>query len=230
MRSGCVQHSPRLPRVERDEVVELQEDENSHLWAVSYSDFLMALLSFFILFFSIDTPKRDQIIYNLASEFSASKQGAGGFGSSNKDKGEDGKDHRLPASFVDNLKDYNVSVDKDHEALIINFPDDLFKAGQHTMHSEKMAIITNCLKMLQPYNGKITLYFEGHTDDKPLRIHKNDIITDNFVLSSLRASSALGLAKKMGFEEKHMFTQASSSNLRNSRSLSIRIEPRKETL
>ncbi len=225
-----MRHNPRLPRVERDEVVELQEDENSHLWAVSYSDFLMALLSFFILFFSIETPKRDQIIYNLAEQFSGQNQGAGGFGASGSDKGEEGKNHRLPANFAESLKSYNVNVDKDHEALIINFPDDLFKAGRHTMLSEKTDLITNCLKMLKPYEGKITLYFEGHTDDKPLRVHKNDIVTDNFVLSSLRASSALGLAKKMGFSEKYMFTQANSSNLRNSRSLSIRIEPRKDVL
>jgi hypothetical protein len=46
----------------------------------------------------------------------------------------------------------------------------------------------------------------------------------------LRASSALFLAKQLGFSEKNLFIQAASSNLRNSRSLSIRIEPREAKL
>ena len=59
-----------LARVERDDEVTFHEDENAHLWAVSYSDFLMALLAFFILFFSMDDTKKDQLILNLAQEFS----------------------------------------------------------------------------------------------------------------------------------------------------------------
>jgi flagellar motor protein MotB len=222
-------HQPRMPRVERDEIVEVHEDENAHLWAVSYSDFLMALLSFFILFFSIDTPKRQQLIMDLASEFSQTSQnGAGGLGTSALDKGKEVG--RLPASFMESLKGLDVSVDKEKESLVVNFPNDFFGPGKHAINKERELTIINFLSVVKPYKDEVNLYFEGHADSSPLTIHKSEIIVDNFVLSSLRASSGLLMAKQMGFSEKFMFIQAASSNLRNSRSLSIRIEPRKEVL
>ncbi|MNY45037.1 hypothetical protein D3C86_1801120 [compost metagenome] len=93
-----------------------------------------------------------------------------------------------------------------------------------------MALVEKFLNIIKPYEKNVNLFFEGHADASPLKIHRNNIIVDNFVLSSLRASSALGFAREMGFSEKIMFIQAASSNLRNSRSLSIRIEPRGEVL
>ena len=57
----------RLPRIDRHQGIHVAEDENQHLWAVSYSDFLMALLAFFILFFSMDDTKKDQLILKIKS-------------------------------------------------------------------------------------------------------------------------------------------------------------------
>jgi len=123
-----------------------------------------------------------------------------------------------------------VSVDKKKESLIVNFPNDFYKPGRHPINLEKEVLIKDFLKLVKPYHTQVNLYFEGHADDTPLKLHKNSIIVDNFVLSSLRASTALGVAREAGFSEKNMFIQAASSNLRNSRSLSIRIEPRGEIL
>lgn len=215
-------NKPRLPRIERDEVVEVHEDENAHLWAVSYSDFLMALLSFFILFFSFDGQQKQKIILNLAQEFS-SGSGAG----FNKD-GIGSESARLPASIVDSLNHLNVKVDKEKESLIILFPDDIFSPGRHRLKNTKTKLVDDFFKTVKNYKGQVNLYFEGHTDDRPLVIHKSDVVVDNFVLSSLRASTVLQRAKHEGFPEKHLFIQADSSNTRNTRSLSIRIEPRKE--
>lgn len=214
----------RLPRLERDDEITVHEDENSHLWAVSYSDFLMALLSFFILFFSMDTPARQTLILNLAGEFSNDGKGPGMGG---KFEGQVHKS-RIPATVLHSFKDLDVNVDK--ESLVINFPDNFFMPGRHIIQADHQQLISNFLTKLKPYENQVNIYFEGHTDDKPLHKYKNDIIVDNFVLSSLRASSALLVAKKLGFSESHLFIQAASSNLRNSRSLSIRIEPREEVL
>lgn len=229
----------RLPRIERDEIVTVHEDENQHLWAVSYSDFLMALLSFFILFFSVDAPQKQKIILQLAGQFSnngsAAGQGTGAGEATGRgpfpgssDKRTDSP--RVPASIFENLKDLNVSVDKEKESLIVNFPNDFYNPGKHDINSSKLGVIRDFLTLIKPYQGQINLYFEGHADNSPLRIHKNAIIVDNFVLSSLRASTALGVARNYGFSDKNMFIQAASSNIRNSRSLSIRIEPRGEVL
>lgn len=214
----------KLPRVERNEVIEVHDDENAHLWAVSYSDFLMALLSFFILFFSVDTPDKRKIIMNLTQEFS--KQNGGGMKNGDAVDGE----ARLPANIFDAVKTLQVKVDKDREILVVNFPDDIFRPGERNMNQTRRELMDHFLDIVKPYRGQVNLYFEGHTDSSPLKIHKSDIITDNFVLSSLRASAALRMAQDAGFPEKNLFIQADSANTRNSRSLSIRVEPRKETL
>lgn len=219
----------RLPRIERDEVVHLGEDENQHLWAVSYSDFLMVLLSFFILFFSAEEPQKQKLILELATHFTNPQSGLGSGSGDGSGKGPAGN-QRMPAALFESLKSLNVAVDKEKETLIINFPNDLYGPGQHKIDKNKVALIESFLKVMKPYQRNVNLYFEGHADNAPLKIHRNDIVVDNFVLSSLRASSALGYAREMGFSDKSMFIQAASSNLRNSRSLSIRIEPRGEVL
>ena len=228
----------RLPRIERDEPVFVYEDENAHLWAVSYADFLMALMSFFILFYSADPSKKNSVIFNLAKQFDSKGKGelanaggktkgtGGGLAAAISDKVND----RLPSSLSDSLSRFNVSLDKDHESIVINFADDMYSAGKHEMYKEQVVVLKEILEKIKPFSESINLYFEGHADNRPIQVHKTDIVVDNFVLSSLRASSALIIARDMGFEEKKLFIQAASSNIRNSRSLSIRIEPRKETL
>lgn len=219
----------RYPRIERDDVIEVHEDENSHLWAVSYSDFLMALLSFFILFFSMDQNKRQNIIMTLTQEF-AQKNGSSeiknvaGFAGLSGHGDAQTAPQRAPNSFYEALKEMDVKTELDKESLVINFPNDLFGPGQYNFSKVQAEQLTKVLAVLKNHNGQMNLYFEGHTDDSPLKIHKNEILVDNYVLSSLRASSALRLAQNMGFTEKNLFIQAASSNTRNSRSLSLRIE------
>lgn len=221
----------RYPRIEREDVVEVHEDENSHLWAVSYSDFLMALLSFFILFFSMDQKKRQNIILTLTQEFaqkSGAEQGAptaaSGLAGLTGEGVSQKIDRRTPSSFYETLKEMNVKAEVEKESLVINFPDSLFASGRYNFSTEQREQLIKILAVLKNHNGQMNLYFEGHTDDTPLKIHKNEILVDNYVLSSLRASSALRVAKEMGFTEKNLFIQAASSNTRNTRSLSLRIE------
>lgn len=219
----------RLPRVERDELLHLGEDENQHLWAVSYSDFLMVLLCFFILFFSAEPPQKKKLLLEIATQFSNPNSGLGSGSGEGTGKGPAGT-QRMPASLLESLKNLNVIVDTEKETLVINFPNDLYGPGQHKIDQNRISLIQNFLAIVKPYEKNVNLVFEGHADAAPLKVHRNSIIVDNFVLSSLRASSALGFARDMGFSEKIMFIQAASSNLRNSRSLSIRIEPRGEVL
>jgi flagellar motor protein MotB len=219
----------RLPRVERDEMLHLGEDENQHLWAVSYSDFLMVLLCFFILFFSAEPPQKKRLLLEIATQFSGPTLGVGSGSGQGTGTGPAGT-QRMPATLLESLKGLDVVVDKEKETLVINFPNDLYGPGQHNIDKSRLALVQNFLSIIKPYEKSVNLFFEGHADASPLKVHRNNIIVDNFVLSSLRASSALGFARDMGFSEKSMFIQAASSNLRNSRSLSIRIEPRGEVL
>ena len=236
----------KYARVEREEETVVHEDENAHLWAVSYSDFLMALLSFFILFFSMDKDKKESVLMNLTDSFTSagavasngtgtgtgnglSKGVAGGSIREMKEKEEEQINaRRIPASVFKDMSNLEVSVDKDKQNIIINFPNDIYEPGKHTFQIQGSKTLTTFLTLIKPYDKKVKIYFEGHADNTPLKVHKNSIVTDNFVLSSLRATSALNIARDLGFTEKKLFIQAASSNTRNSRSLSIRIEPLEE--
>ncbi len=246
-----------LPRIDREETIEVHEDENAHLWAVSYADFLMALLSFFILFYSVDEQKRDSLILNISQQLAESTgataagagagagkgpgsgaglgagQGSGTAGSAefaSVDPEEIAKARHVPRTLLQALESMDVKIDQEQEFLVVNFPDNMFSKGKYSIQKRNMALLAKFFEVAKPYNGSFNFYFEGHTDNSPLRRHKTRVLSDNYVLSSMRGFAALKEAKKAGFEPKYLFVQANSSNTRNSRSLSIRLERRKETL
>lgn len=218
----------RLPRLDREIITEVHEDDNGHLWAVSYADFLMVLLSFFILFYSIDNKSRDSLILKLSQEFS--KDAPKGSQSAGRGPSATSFTKQNHEDLFQSIQGLNLAVSKDHLSLVVDFPDDLFPTGRYKLTNKQTQTLTNLLEKLRPYDGKVNLYFEGHTDSAPLIVHRNELVTDNYMLSSLRAMIALNLAKTLNFDEKTLFMQANSSNIRNSRSLSIRIEPKEEAL
>jgi flagellar motor protein MotB len=234
MRSNSVQVKKRLPRIDRLEPIEVIEDENAHLWAISYSDFLMALLSFFILFFSLDENKKSALIISISEEFSRS----GSIVSSRENQKtiqdsssrtvatkENDMAENITKNYAHFFKDMDLQIKKENESLVIDFPPDYFANGKFQILGNQELLINKVLLQLKPYKENLNLYFEGHADDRPMHSQKKGILLDNFLLSSLRASSALSIAKQMGFKEKFMFIQAASSNLRNTRSISLRIVP-----
>lgn len=208
----------RLPRIERTDVVVVREDENANLWAVSYADFLMALLSFFVLFYSADPDKRENLIFNLSKQFS---QYGGGAGELQKvDRGP----AQLSESLVQAANRLNFKVERQGQILTLNFADNMYRPGRYDFPKKHEQELKEVLQLLKAHQGSINLYFEGHADNQPLIHHKTSVVKDNYILSSLRASTALKLASDMGIDENNMFIKASSSNTRNTRSLSIRIE------
>jgi flagellar motor protein MotB len=214
----------RYPRVERELPVEVYEDENSHLWAVSYADFLMALLSFFILFFSIDEKSHDQFFIQLAKEFSieapSEKNGTGrGLTSTSKSM----PDIQKSTSLQQALQSLNLKTTVEKNRLVVDFPQDFFLNGEYSIGQENKVFFNQVLKKIEPFKQDLKIYFEGHTDDKPSRKKVENLVVDNFLLSSLRASTALFLAKEIGFTEEQMYIQAASSHKRNTRSISMHL-------
>lgn len=214
-------HLPkRYPRVERDLIVEVHDDENAHLWAISYADFLMALLSFFIVFFSMDEGEQGKVMLMLTKELSQSNDKANlkSDGYSNK---------MLPevktAVLVNALKDFPLQIKSDDRVLSLHFPENIFTSGNYQIAKADSVIIDSVLQKLVPYKDKIKISFEGHTDDIPSHRRIQSLVVDNFLLSSLRASTTLLRARDAGFDEKTLFIKASSSHTRNSRSVSMHI-------
>ncbi len=216
---------PRNARLEREEDDEIHDD-NSHLWAVAYSDLLMVLLSFFILFSTIDTKKQSSLLIDLAQNFD--KSGTGSTSDRKENQLEKSGQKVDIRSIEDKLKSMNVTYIKEKEFMTIHFSEQLFGNAQFIMNESQKKQVSEVLEKILPYKNKINIYFEGHSDSNPIASAKNKIVQDNYVLSSLRGTQALHLAKELGFDEKYLFAQGSSSNIRNSRSLSLKIEPREE--
>lgn len=216
----------RYPRIERDETIEVQEDENSHMWAVSYADFLMALLSFFILFFSIDEKSQNQLFMQLTKEFSDVAEKKAGFGDLQNGRSISSKNSELQLdsmSLQEALKNLDVETHVDKNKFVVDFPKNFFGNGDYQIAAEQRKLVDLVLGKIKPFQKDIKIYFEGHTDDRPSHKKMNTLVVDNFLLSSLRASTALLAAKDNGFEEKNMYIQAASSHKRNTRSLSMHV-------
>ena len=202
------------------------EDDSSHSWAVSYSDFLMVLLSFFILFFSVSKTDKDAIISIVSKIKEKGMTGNGGdpavaAGSS---RGVDTQEivagvqkelHGLKYEFNDKLK-----------SVTFILADDIYNLGSVRPSREGEESLRNLLNVLAPYTSEIDIVFVGHTDSKPMLLDKVPGVTDNFDLSALRASYAVRLALSAGFPKERLFTHGAADNTRISKSLSVVLKPR----
>lgn len=197
--------------------------DDGHSWAVSYADFLMVLLSFFVIFFSLDPSQKDSIIDEVAQKTSF-KAGKGG-----KEK------DRTIASVAtlpegvnkigDELDGFFVERDK-KQKLFIYFDDDIYPPGKIDLPRAQIEKLKAILAQLAPYHNEINVIFVGHTDDQAVARSRSRYLTDNFDLSSLRATRALQQAVKANFDPRHMYAQGVAEHTRGTRTLSLVITPR----
>jgi len=220
----------RLPRVERTKPIHI-EDETSHLWAVSYADFLMVLLSFFIIFFSIDNKKRSDVIEEiiLLTSKDAKKKDAETIPENQSARWPAFESKGVPSNAIGALKasdmfeDLKVENHPNEGTLIINMPDNIYGLGQINLSSEHEKRLQKLIKQLLPYAEKVNIVFVGHTDSQPLSKTKTENVKDNFDLSALRASAAVRSVQGLGIPKGRMFLSGSAENVRNTRSLSIHL-------
>ena len=215
----------RLPRIERGEDFHL-EDETAHLWAVSYADFLMVLLSFFILFFSTDTQTKDDIIEVISkktqkitegSESSSSLAGTAG-------TGIDGVD---VDSLINVLKARNVSVEKLKRKIVFRFADNIYGLGEFRLTQDSRQELFAVLDLLKPYYEAVDITIVGHTDSLKLKQRdQKQLIKNNFDLSVFRATRALEAAIGHGAPIEALAAKGSADFRRNSRTLSLVVTPR----
>lgn len=219
--SGQLRPKKKL-RVERDAAPEGVHDDG-HSWAVSYADFLMVLLSFFIIFFSVDEKKKDTIIERIAK---ATGEKVAGEGSAKIDANvvnQEPQPH-LPKGIKEVAESVGgVFVDGTAKGnkLYIYLDDNSYQPGQVELPSEKLAKLTEVLEKLRPFMPDINLTFEGHTDDKVFRKAKSKYLADNFDLSSLRATKAIQHAVRLGYDPMQLWARGVAEYQRGSRTLSV---------
>ena len=222
-------HSPtkkprRLPAVERRHGAEIHDD-SAHLWAVSYADFLMVLLCFFIIFFSTDSEKKQNILHQI-------------FVTAGEGNGDGGPESRMTASakdfsqdsLVSILSDFAVTMTKKDDGLLVQFQDDLYDKGAFRVEGVREKILSNFLTKVFPYRDQISMTFIGHADTSKVVFSEKKMYRDNFDLSAIRATNALQFAVKSGFPEDQVTAKGNSKNSRVSRTLSVLIRAKGDLL
>lgn len=222
----------RLHRIDRDGAKLHIEDDTGHLWAVSYADFLMVLLSFFILFFSVGKNDKDAIV-NIISKVKEQGlgRGEGGGGNSLKDSLAASSERVAdPKSIVavigKDLKDIRYELNEKTKTVTFVLADDIYRVGRVRPSEDGEKSLRELLHLLKPFGPEIDLVFVGHTDSRPVRTRRVPGVNNNFDLSALRASYAVQLAMGEGLPKEGLYTHGSADNTRVSKSLSIIVKPR----
>lgn len=217
---------PRLPRIERPRSYHV-EDDTTHLWAVSYADFLMVLLSFFILFFSVTPDDKNNIIQKLADATSKGKSAetVSQGGVTQKEGFGEGDGEFDVESIQKTFRGLKIVTVKDRKKLILMFPDNAYLSGQYDLPSPLKDELKTVLEKLKPYEDSIRITFVGHADLKPVSQSRTSVLQNNFDLSSIRATRALKFSLGLGLKQSSVTASGDSSNMRDTRSLSIMIEP-----
>lgn len=218
-----------MPRISRTEPGHLEESD-AHLWAVSYSDLLMVLMSFFVIYFSFDDSNTAGILQIARSMKNETAVAASSQDAAQKNTGA-GQVHISAGSsslFQKQLAALNVKLEKPGSSLLLNFEPDIFESGEFKLSETTEQRISEIVDILKPYQNEIEVVVIGHSDSITLR-PRNGYLTDNFDLSSLRALRALQYFVKLGFPVEQISAQGAGDNARNSRTLSLKVQLRGHT-
>jgi len=216
-----------LPRTVRREMSALDEGDG-HLWAVSYADLLMVLLAFFVIFFSFETEdSRDRGLRSIAL-------GLQGIGLGEMVHPET---VRSPAA-IQGLRDalaksadpMPMNVEIRGENLYLLLSDNIFAFGDYQLNAQIQNQLDQVSKALEPHREKIDVVVMGHSDSVQFAARRNEFLGDNFDLSALRALRGLQYLLNKGFSHEHISAQGAADGVRSSRTLSLRITWKGETL
>jgi flagellar motor protein MotB len=213
----------RYHRLERELPKYHVDDETGHLWAISYADFLMVLLSFFILFFSVNSRDKNSII-NIISKardkgYTGSGNGSNGVVAAGSLAGV--STDSIVESVNGRLKDIKWEVNAKEKSVTFLLSDEIFSRGGTDMNKKGRLDLAELLAVLKPFADKVDIIFVGHTDPRPFRAQASAFIENNFDLSALRAAQAVKLAMTQGLPKDSLFTHGSADNTRATKSLSI---------
>ncbi|MGK5084271.1 flagellar motor protein MotB [Bdellovibrionota bacterium FG-1] len=232
MQPRSKRHLP-LPKRRREEIF---EDPMQFLWAISYSDLLMVLMSFFVMYFEMsDMPENSpikEIILTLKKDATAGGMGVAAAkppptATPGATLGEGGPKRELFKQLTSVLSGEKVSLRQFGEEMVAELPDDIFGVGHYNLDGRIKGELARILQLLTPYRDKISVTFVGHTDASAFaRGAHTQVVDSNLVLSNLRAVRAVEIALQMGFDPARVFSEGASEHSRHTRSLSIRITER----
>jgi flagellar motor protein MotB len=198
------------------------KNHSAESWAVSYADFLMVLLSFFIVFYSFD---EKSVLHNVVVSISKT---TGGAVDSNKTGAMGGDvpdgifNHKVLTEVSAMFRDAKVEAVVSKERIVVDLPDNIYPIGGYKVPAEKLDAI---LKSLEKYQAELSITVMGHADGVGFQ-NKTRVVKDNLTLSSMRAAYASSHIQEV-LPQAQVWIQASDDSKRKTRSISFVIEPRK---
>lgn len=178
-----------------------EETDSEGTWAVSYGDMVTLLLTFFIVFFSID-PKQDSQRQAAALQMSlleainknalAFAPGTGGRAPAMSIGTEDEKGINPDA-----LKNFKGRAHQVGDHLLIEFPGvSFFKSSKTDVTSDGKKALESFVQTYMPYAGRHKVSVRAFTDRRPVK--NGHRFEDNLELSALRSVATLRILQKAG--------------------------------
>lgn len=200
----------------------LSEDAQS--WAISYSDMLMVLMSFFIIFFSFDDKKPEEIVDKIALEIKGQlpvkEEVAKPILKNEKLQGPAEDIKKIAELFTE--KSFKILTSRNSRFLRLDLSDQLYSKRSFKISGKAKIELESVLKLLEPYKKSIKIVFIGHSDKSNVS-KANQFLSNNLDLSALRAVRALEFASFQGFPMSQLATETEGPVKRDSRSLSLKI-------
>lgn len=199
---------------------DIYEDPLQFLWAISYSDLLMVLMCFFIIYAEFSNLKKSDPILNVMKDEKVVQTGS---------RDLSGKlitfKSVVLSEIVGQFDDASLLKQKDRSSLLVHLPEDVFRSGQFDLNSSLKKRLNHISKILTPYKDDVSVVFIGHTDQTPMKSNRR-IIDSNFALSNLRAAKAVQYFVQQGYDPAFVSGQGVAEFDRQTRSISLRISER----
>lgn len=188
---------------------DLEEDhiDEEGSWAISYGDMITVLMSFFILYFSMDPKahKEKQITESLVAALSKQedlqKKSMPNF-PSNLRLGEELDGNSVDKKVINIL---GARLTKMGVKLIVEFPHlSFFNSGRIDIRPEAHEALKLFVEKYLPYSGNFVLGVQAYTDKKQVRNFEGRRFRDNLELSALRSVAAMRVLQSHGISIKNM--------------------------
>jgi len=154
--------------------------------------------------------------------------GGAGFGNTSKITTNNKVVKDLGSALTDVLMDSSVKVTVEvlPKSVLIKFSDEMYGPRKWMLSDKSRKALDLVVDIIAAKKDDLIVDVVGHTDDKPVSIVKGDIVTNNFILSSLRASSALDFFMEKGFSKGNLRATGVADANDGSKTLSLQISAR----
>lgn len=176
-----------------------EEVDSEGSWAISYGDMITLLLSFFIIFFTIDPTEKNNtniklkmsLIETLNDKSSAAiSDNAQSLNVGRKD--ENGID-------PDVLKEWNGLAHDKGSHVIIEFPGvSFFNSAETTLTPKGHDALQKFVNVYMPYAGNYFISIRAFADRRGISDRSKHRFKDNLELTALRSVSTMRILQKAG--------------------------------